>query len=87
MSTIAVTCDNCGKSLKVPDKMAGKKAKCPKCEAAIPVPGGDGKSGASARTSAAKACPECDRPMQKDDVFCVGCGLDTRTGKKIPGLK
>jgi hypothetical protein len=34
---ITVTCD-CGKTLRVPDIHAGKKAKCPACEALVPIP-------------------------------------------------
>lgn len=35
---IKVTCDNCGVTLKTADSAAGKKAKCPKCQAPIVVP-------------------------------------------------
>jgi len=35
---IEVNCDKCGKSLKAPDSMAGKKAKCPACAAVLTVP-------------------------------------------------
>ncbi len=31
----SVTCDNCQKTLKVPDKAAGKKGKCPRCGTVI----------------------------------------------------
>ncbi len=82
--SIAVTCDSCGKNLKVPDKFAGKKAKCPKCKGVIRVPG-ERSSGRMA-AAAGKTCPDCGRSMGNDDVFCVGCGLDLRTGKKIQGL-
>lgn len=34
---ITISCD-CGKTLRVPDAHAGKKAKCPICEALIPIP-------------------------------------------------
>src|SRR3989442_16044479 len=36
---ISVTCDNCGKSLKVKDEWAGKRAKCPGCGSTFAVPG------------------------------------------------
>lgn len=35
---IAVTCKKCGKSMKVPGKLAGKKVRCKACEAAVAVP-------------------------------------------------
>lgn len=36
--SIAVKCTDCGKALKAPDALAGKKAKCPDCGAIVPVP-------------------------------------------------
>ncbi len=35
---ISVTCQDCGKGLKAPDALAGKKAKCPQCRAVISIP-------------------------------------------------
>ena len=35
---ISVTCGDCGKGLKAPDALAGKKAKCPQCGSVIPIP-------------------------------------------------
>lgn len=35
---IQCTCGSCGATMKVADKFAGKKAKCPKCGAAIEIP-------------------------------------------------
>jgi DNA-directed RNA polymerase subunit M/transcription elongation factor TFIIS len=35
---INVDCPECGKRLKAPDSMAGKKAKCPKCSAVVRIP-------------------------------------------------
>ena len=35
---ISVKCSDCGKSLKAPDSLAGKKAKCPDCGAIVPIP-------------------------------------------------
>ena len=39
---ISVTCDNCGKALKVKDEWAGKRAKCPQCGNTFTVPGHSG---------------------------------------------
>ena len=36
--SISVTCQECGKALKAPDALAGKKAKCPQCGTAVPIP-------------------------------------------------
>lgn len=35
---ISVKCSDCGKPLKAPDNLAGKKAKCPDCGAVVTVP-------------------------------------------------
>ena len=35
---ISVKCGDCGKGLKAPDALAGKKAKCPQCGSVIPIP-------------------------------------------------
>lgn len=35
---ISVSCLECGKGLKAPDALAGKKAKCPGCGAIVPIP-------------------------------------------------
>lgn len=35
---ISVKCCDCGKALKAPDALAGKKAKCPDCGAVVAVP-------------------------------------------------
>ena len=39
---ISVKCCDCGKALKAPDALAGKKAKCPDCGAVVVVPGTSG---------------------------------------------
>jgi DNA-directed RNA polymerase subunit M/transcription elongation factor TFIIS len=36
--SISVKCQDCGKGLKAPDTLAGKKAKCPQCGAVVPIP-------------------------------------------------
>lgn len=38
---IEVTCTSCSRRLRVPDKAAGKRIKCPKCASAISVPRAD----------------------------------------------
>jgi len=37
---VSIRCGSCKASLTAPDRLAGKKAKCPKCGQAIPVPAG-----------------------------------------------
>ncbi len=96
--SIQVICE-CGKSYKLKDETAGKKVRCPNCQAVIRVPA---DMGSAADTSAnmpdplpsqepAKAsrpesgiqCPSCQAPLDENAVICVQCGLDLRTGKKL----
>src|SRR5207248_11516371 len=35
---IAVTCGSCSAALRVKDAHAGKRIRCPRCQAAVPVP-------------------------------------------------
>lgn len=36
-----VACPNCSTRMTAPDSAAGKKVRCPKCQAAVPIPAGD----------------------------------------------
>ena len=38
---IEFKCQGCQKTLRVPDKFAGRKAKCPKCQTILQVPAGE----------------------------------------------
>ena len=35
---IEVSCPGCGKKLRAPDSVAGKRVKCPQCSTPVPVP-------------------------------------------------
>jgi hypothetical protein len=59
---ISVTCDNCGKSLKVKDDWAGKRAKCPGCGSTFAVPAAAGAFAAAA-TPAARGGGTTFNPM------------------------
>ncbi|BBM85654.1 hypothetical protein [Candidatus Uabimicrobium amorphum] len=82
MSTysIKVNC-SCGKILKVPEKYAGKRVKCP-CERKISIPTieeikkkiGDDKEDL-------RNCPTCGAFLNKDDVICVACRMNLQTGE------
>ncbi|WP_372366628.1 hypothetical protein [Candidatus Uabimicrobium sp. HlEnr_7] len=82
MSTysIKVNC-SCGKILKVPEKYAGKRVKCP-CERKILIPTiqeikkkiGDDKEDL-------RNCPTCGAFLNKDDVICVACRMNLQTGE------
>jgi hypothetical protein len=36
--TIRVVCSSCGKVLKAPDQLAGRRAICPACKAQVAIP-------------------------------------------------
>ena len=59
---VPVTCSGCSTRFRVPDKAAGKRIKCPKCQNVISVPAGDG--GAQEPT-VAKAKPAATPAKQK----------------------
>jgi serine/threonine protein kinase/sugar lactone lactonase YvrE len=58
---IPVVCPACSSKLKAPDKLAGRKAKCPTCGTPIPVPAAvpqpAGRGDAGAPTSSDRASP------------------------------
>jgi hypothetical protein len=64
---IRVNCQ-CGQVLNVPDAMAGKAGKCPKCSAVVRIPAGNsGKSPTSQPQPAKKPAPQAqDKPSSKN---------------------
>ena len=87
---------NCGQVLNVPDAMAGKAGKCPKCQATLRIPAA---AGAPAAGAAAPAKPAPGKPAAKpapkpaavaapsaagmDDLFDE-IGLTKKTGPVCP---
>lgn len=71
-------CANCGKRLKASDSAAGKKAKCPACGAAVPIPDqvpqsqppGDDEFDLQNLDVAAGV----ERPIEDDRIPCPACG-------------
>jgi serine/threonine protein kinase len=74
--SITLVCPGCRSKLKAPDKLAGRKAKCPTCGQPIPVPAGEpqaartGGSGARsvAPASQAREIPHSEIPTVPPDV-------------------
>ena len=61
---IKLKCD-CGQVLNVPDAMAGKTGKCPKCQKALKIPAGSAASPAAAQQAAAKPEPAKPEPAKQ----------------------
>jgi hypothetical protein len=62
MSTLPITCDNCGAKYKLPESFAGSHAKCQKCGSVIDVQKQRGGTGAPAAAKPAAARPAAARP-------------------------
>lgn len=84
---IAVTCSGCDKSYQVKDEFAGKKVRCPQCQAVVTI-GQPQPATAKGRKAAAKADEYEDYP---DDVEDYGDDDDyfdePRVLKEAPRLK
>ena len=59
---IKVNCDQCQKVLNAPDQMAGRRAKCPGCGAAVLIPAAAGEATKPAPAKPAAAKPTADKP-------------------------
>ena len=73
---ISVKCADCGKALKAPDALAGKKAKCPDCGATVPIPKPTVDAEEVSDEPAESYEDESDSPGDDDDSRkpCPMCG-------------
>jgi DNA-directed RNA polymerase subunit M/transcription elongation factor TFIIS len=75
---ITCECPQCGKQLKAADSAAGKKAKCPDCGAAVPIPNRKAKKPAAEESEfdLQKLNIEAglEGPVEEDQVPCPMCG-------------
>ncbi len=76
---ISCECPQCGKRLKAADSAAGKKAKCPDCGAAIPIPALKPKKKAASDDDEfdlmnMNADEGVEGPVEDDQVACPMCG-------------
>ncbi len=61
--TIEIQCPACQRKLRVPEKFAGKRAKCPGCQGVVEIPGGGSASKAApAQAAPGEAKPAARRP-------------------------
>jgi len=59
---ITFNCESCGHKIKVSDKYAGKKGKCPKCKQPIAVPE-EGEKSAQQSSIIKFRCPSCNQKI------------------------
>jgi hypothetical protein len=78
---IAVECQDCHRSYKVDDKLAGKKVKCRNCGALLRVPGEESTDDGQ------QQCLSCGKEFARGTRVCPHCGFNTYTGEKeaVPG--
>lgn len=87
---IRVNC-TCRKVLKIPEKYAGKRIRCPNCDKAIDIPTIDEirqKTTGQPEEPEARHCPTCGAYLDPGDDVCVSCRTNLKTGewegKKVP---
>ena len=81
---IRVNC-TCGKILKIPEKYAGKRGRCPNCGKKIAIPSmNEIKNKIETQQEPVKqekSCPVCGAFMAPDANICVSCRSNLKTGE------
>lgn len=73
------SCQSCRLELCSPKFMTGTIVSCPSCQQEISL-----KSQMINTTQyGSRHCVGCSRPIDSDAVFCVNCGINQNTGKKL----
>ena len=80
----------CGKKLKVKEEWAGRKVKCPSCQAVLRIPASDQADGSDSYelrvaeeptpTADTEPCPNCGFHLPHTAHLCSQCGFDFITG-------
>jgi hypothetical protein len=81
---ITFSCPKCSGTLRVPDAMAGKQGKCPKCKSMFSIPGGApaaAQAGASRKPAAAEEAVSVP-VVDEDDVPVLGDDDDDRPRRR-----
>jgi hypothetical protein len=66
-ATLDVSCPSCGKQLKVPAELEGKRVKCKECQEVFPVTGPKRAKPAAAAKPAAKPAPKAPPPPPPEE--------------------
>ena len=75
---ISAQCPGCGRKFKAPDKLAGKRVKCPQCSAEIQI--------AAARSAASRQAVSGETPSSHIAVAC-GCGKQLQAKRELAGKR
>lgn len=84
---ISVVCGGCGRKGAIPQTLAGKRVKCPKCGASMPVPGSQPIGIVATKTCTACGIDVSGQKRTKDQhgrYFCAPCWsarLEERTAR------
>jgi DNA-directed RNA polymerase subunit RPC12/RpoP len=73
----------CGKKLQAKVELAGKTARCPACGESIQLPLPAAPVAAAAVGGDEKECPRCFAMAAANQILCLSCGYDFRTGKTV----
>jgi len=82
MSDIEFNCLSCNQSLSVDESGAGMEVQCPGCGQSVTVPQASQPT-QKPRLALKKSCPSCGNAVQYDDVICVNCGTNLKTGANL----
>ena len=78
---IRVKC-SCGKQVQAANEQAGRKVRCPSCQALVRLPG-EREEPAGYGVEQVRKCPGCKREWPPDAVVCIDCGYNFETGRKM----
>lgn len=81
MSDVKFSCPACSQHIRCDASLGGTQVECPACRAPMIVPG----AGAVPLPPApVPGCPACGKAFAADAVICTECGLNLRTGERMP---
>lgn len=80
--SISFQCTGCGRTLKVADELAGRKAKCPQCQAILYIPEGPAAAVTSAPAAPVRRRASPPPPDEPDEGADVGEEMERRPRRR-----